>query len=129
MLLIYGVTAVVAGTVLIAVGHAFAKSPRPTSLRRFLGCRAFDAIAISLMFGGSLTMLIFLADYRTQPAVLLQMIGAAVLAVGGYLGVHLIRRRTGMSPVAGPAVSTGPLDGLAPAGPEDTAPGSRKRAA
>lgn len=131
MLLIYGVTAFIAGVVLNAAGLALAKNAQPTSFRRLLGGQTVDSIAVTLVFGGSLTMMIFLAEYQTQAAVPLQIIAAVALAAAGYFGVRLIRRLAGPTPAATIPASAEPLDIALPAGPSDPAPADdhHKRAA
>lgn len=102
MLLIDGVTAIVAGAALTALARLVSADgvTPPAVLRRVVRSRAFDALAVLLMCGGGLTLLIFLADYDKEPALLLQVAVAAVLGVGGTLGVRALFRRAGPPPPA-----------------------------
>lgn len=132
MLLIYGIAAIVAGAVLAAAARLVFATPSPqTPPRRLPGSQILDIIAVSLIFGGSLTLLIFLADYETQTDVPLQMIAAAILAAAGTVAVRLIRRRTGPIPAAEMPEPAGSLDIVLPMGPDDPAPADdhHKRAA
>lgn len=117
MLLINGVLAIVVGAALIAAARLVAADGMtPTAaLRRILGSRATDSAAVLLMCVGGLTLLIFLADWDTQPALLMQGGVAAVLAVGGTLGIRSMLRRAGPPKAAAPSAIDEAADRPTPA--------------
>lgn len=132
MLLIYGVAAIVVGTVLNSAATFLAGGETSSApFRRFLGGQTVNVVAVSLMGVGGLTSLIFVADYQTQPALPLQTIVAAGLIAAGTLGIRLMRRRSGTAPRAQSPADGEPIDGLVAADPEKTAPTTNqgKRAA
>lgn len=117
MLLIDGVLAVVVGAAMIAAARLVPTGGfvLPAAVRRAVCSRTFDGAAVLLMCGGGLTLLIFLADWDTQPALLMQAVIAAVLAVGGGLGIRSMLRRAGPPGAAEPPAIADPVDGPVPA--------------
>lgn len=91
MLLIDGTAALVAGLVLgITLGRRFPVLPgRPIPLTRQIA----DALAVALMFAGSLTMLVFFGELDTQNAPTLQAAVSGGIAVAGFVVTRLVRRR------------------------------------
>ena len=123
MLLIYGVTAIITGAVLAAVAALVPpRIARPTLVGRILGRRTVDALAVTLMCVGGLTLLGFLAEFHTQPAVPLQAVIAAILATAGSFALRAIRRRSGAARTAETPESLDPAGDAPPAGPEGPAP-------
>ena len=116
MLLIDGVFAIVAGAAMIALARLVAADGVALSapLRRAVCSRAFDTVAVLLMCGGGLTLLMFLAVYDKEPALLVQTSVAAAIGVGGTLGIRAMLRRAGPPKAAEPPALTDPADGPMP---------------
>lgn len=104
MLMILGVTAIVAGALLTAAsGLLFRGKTLPAGLHRLIGGPSFGVLLATFMGLGLVMLFAFAVGDKSRDPIVLEAAIAVAIVVAGYVGVRLIAREAAKavpSPIA-----------------------------
>lgn len=94
MFLIYGAIFITVAGILTAAAGVIHQGGGAATTRHLVGSQAFSVVLAALIGLGMVTLLAFLTEFERQSSIVLQVIGAVVIAAAGYGGARFIAKRT-----------------------------------